>query len=439
MDIIDIPIENTPGQIEDQPPEVVEEQNPVELPIETQKRNGLYVQADAVAIGLAGAAAPYLPVFMTRLGASSTQVGLLTTIPGITGLLIALPAGRFLQSRRNIIPWFSTSRMLYIAGYFLTGLLSFWLPDQYRVIAILAIWALASIPQTMLNVSFSVVMNLVAGPNGRYELMSRRWSIIGITTAITVAVAGQFLDRIRFPLNYQLVFLVLSIGGMLSYFITMRIRLRENEPIQDVAGGAWLQQLKDYLELVRGQPAFVSFVLKRFVFLFGTTLALPLFPLYFVREVHATDAWIGIFSTTQTAVVLIGYIFWARQLRLRGSRFVLSCTTLGVALYPALVAQTRQVQVIAILGGVVGMFSAGVDLVFFDELMKTVPVKYSATFVAVAQSLSYMTSIIAPLIGSLLADRFGIPAALVVATVLRLAGFGLFLKRERPAAVANGV
>ena len=38
-------------------------------------------------------------------------------------------------------------------------------------------------------------------------------------------------------------------------------------------------------------------MLKEFVFLSGAALAAPIFPLYFVREIHATDAWIGIIST----------------------------------------------------------------------------------------------------------------------------------------------
>ena len=404
---------------------------PQDLPLQVQKRNALYVQADAFAIGLANASSPYLPVFLTRLGATSTQIGLLTTMPGITGLLFAIPAGRFLQSRRNLIPWFSASRVLFIAGYTLTGLVSLVLPPQYSVLAILAVWALATIPQTVLNVSFSVVMNLVAGPHGRYELMSRRWSIIGLTTAVTVAVAGQFLDRIAFPLNFQLVFILLSVGGLLSYFITIRIQLKENPPVTAQNGGSFREQASEYLRLVRGQPAFVSFVIKRFVFMFGFTLATPLIPLYYVREIQASDAWIGIFSTSQTAVVLIGYIFWARQSRLRGSRFVLLITTFGVAMYPLLLSQTRPVQLIALLSGVLGMFSAGVDLVFFDELMKTVPVEFSATFVSIAQSMGHLASILAPMLGTLLADQIGIPTALIIATLIRLAGFGLFLRRER--------
>ena len=59
-----------------------------------QKRNFINVQIDAVGIGLANAAIPFLPVFLTRLGATNLQVGLLTSMPAITGLFLALLVGR---------------------------------------------------------------------------------------------------------------------------------------------------------------------------------------------------------------------------------------------------------------------------------------------------------------------------------------------------------
>ena len=52
-----------------------------------QERNKRYVQIDAVGVGTASAAAPFLPVFLTRLGATPVQVGLLTSMPGITGFI----------------------------------------------------------------------------------------------------------------------------------------------------------------------------------------------------------------------------------------------------------------------------------------------------------------------------------------------------------------
>jgi MFS family permease len=398
--------------------------------IDIQERNKRYVQIDAVGVGTASAAAPFLPVFLTRLGATPVQVGLLTTMPGITGLFLALWVGRFLQGQRNIVPWFSLSRLMVISAYALTGLAPFFVPDDLLILVVLIIWAAATLPQTMVAVGFSVVMNAVSGPEGRYELMSRRWSILGITTAITVAIAGQVLDRIGFHLNYQIVFLGLSLGGLISYYFSSRIQIPDAIPVQKNSKGSIKSSVTEYYQLINSSPDFVSFTLKRFVYLFGITLGIPLFPLYFVRELDASDAWIGLLYTAQTAVLVIGYFFWSRQSRKRGSRFVLLITTFAVSLYPGLVALTQNQTMIFIFSTVTGVFQAGIDLVFFDELMKTIPPSYSPTFVSLAQSVQYLSAILAPLVGTFLAVHYGLSIALLCCSGIRLVGFILFAWKD---------
>jgi hypothetical protein len=407
---------------------------PTRETLQTQKRNFRIVQIDAIGVGLSSAAAPFLPVFLTRMHATATQIGLLTTMPGITGLLLAIPVGRFLQTRRNVVPWFSLARLLVISAYAATGIVPFFLPDDLVVIAILAIWAAVTLPQTVVAVAFSVVMNAVAGPQRRYDLMSRRWSTLGLTSAITVALAGQVLDFLKFPINYQVVFLFLSIGGLISYYFSSRIQIPDSEPIpKSTEKLSPMQSVREYIDLIRGQPEFVSFSLRRLVFLSGFTLAAPIFPLYYVRVVDASDAWIGIFSTIQTSIMLVGYSIWTRQSRLRGSRFVLLLTTFGTSLFPAFVSTTTRVELIAVFVALAGFFQAGLDLVFFDELMRTVPIKYSATFVSLAQSMQHLSTIITPLIGTLIADQLGLQAALLTSFGLRFVGFLLFVRQKKPA------
>ena len=71
-----------------------------------QRKNFINVQNDAVGVGLATAAAQFLSVFLTRLGATSTQVGLLTSMPAFTGLLIAIPAMIFYRHFRARVDGF---------------------------------------------------------------------------------------------------------------------------------------------------------------------------------------------------------------------------------------------------------------------------------------------------------------------------------------------
>ena len=92
--------------------------------IQIQKRNFRNVQIDGIGVSISNVSSPFLPVFLTRLGASNFQVGLLTSMPGVTGLILALIVGRFLQTRRNVVPWYSLSRLLVILCYALTGILT---------------------------------------------------------------------------------------------------------------------------------------------------------------------------------------------------------------------------------------------------------------------------------------------------------------------------
>ncbi|NLE45822.1 MAG: MFS transporter [Chloroflexi bacterium] len=396
----------------------------------TQRHNFLNAQLEGLGVGLAMSAGPFISVLLTRLGATSTQVGLLSSLPGVAGIGLAIVAGRFLQARRNIVPWFSRLRLIALSAYTFTGLAPFFVPERYLVTSILVIWALAAIPQTFMSVAFSLVMNGIAGPKGRYDLMSRRWSILGVTQAVMIALAGWVLDQISFPLNYQLVFLVLSLGGVISFSFSRRIELPDQDPPRHTHGAGIRHAFTSTLGLVRAHPEFISFVSRRLVYLAGGLLGTPLFTLYFVRVLGASDSWIGAINTANTAVLLIGYSIWARQARTRGSRFVLFWTTLGLALYPVAVAVTRWTPAIVLYAALAGVFSAGINLVFFDLLMRTVPEDQNATFVAIDQSLQYIITVLMPIIGTILADQIGIAGALLVSGGLRLIGWALMVRYD---------
>ena len=402
-----------------------------EADIEVQKRNFRYVQIDAIGVSISNVAAPFLPVFLTRLGASNFQVGLLSSMPGMTGLVLAIMVGRFLQTRRQIVPWYSLSRLMVILCYALTGILTISISEKFVIIATLAIWAFATIPQTALSVAFSVVMNAVAGPEGRYALLSRRWAIFGLTGVVGTFIVTRLIDLLSFPLNYAIMFSVLSLGGFFSYYFSRKIYLPDKAPPPLPSTGSARQNLSNYMTLLRENPAFLSFSTKRFVYFSALVLSQPIMPLFLVHEVHATDAQIGTINMTLTLIMLIGYFLWPWVSRRRNGRFVLLATTFGMTFYPALSAAAPQINWIILFAGIAGLFQAGLDLVFFDELMKTVPADYSAMFVSLSQSMQYLSMIIAPLLGTWLADFIGLGGALWLSAGLRLFGFLLFLKPDR--------
>jgi MFS-type transporter involved in bile tolerance (Atg22 family) len=392
-----------------------------------QSRNIRNVLIDGLGVGFASAAAPFLPILLARLGASDFAVGLLSAMPAFAGLLLALPVSRFLARQPQVAPWYSSARLLVILGYAFTAFATFLAPGS-RVTAILLIWALLTLPQTLVDVTFTVVMAGVAGPDRRFYLMSRRWSSLGITTAVTIAIAGFALDRLSFPLDYQIVFPVLALGGFLSFFSARQIQLKPAaRPGQALKSGPGTS-LRSSFAQVRKQSKFLRFTASQFVYRIGLAWALPLFPLFYVHTLRADDAQIGIINTVNSAVLLVAYFMWSRISRRRGVRFALLVTTGAIGLYPIVLSLTTNVGVVVLLAGLAGIFAAGIDLVFFDTLVSSYPPESSALFVGWYQITVYVATFVAPLVGTGIAQLIGIPGSLAIAGAIRLAGFALFAR-----------
>jgi MFS-type transporter involved in bile tolerance (Atg22 family) len=398
-------------------------------PANIQERNTRNVLIDGIGVGIVSGVATFLSVFLVRLGASPFLVGLLTSMPALTGIVLALPVGRMLERQPNIVPWYSRARVWVLGSYAITGLVPFIFPPSAAPIPIIVIWAIATVPQTIVNVAFTVVMGAVAGPDKRYYLMSRRWSILGVTTSVTVALAGWLLESIRFPLNYQLVFIGSFVGGLLSFIFSSRIIIPNKDPVAAASrsGLRRRDRLREGLAALRENAVFSRFLLSQFVFRCGLALALPLFPLYWVRELHASDGWIGIINTVNSGVLLVAYFIWSTLSRRKGARLVLLICSFGLGFYPLLTGLTHTVTPLPLYAGMAGIFAAGIDLVLFDMLLSTCPPDHTASYVALYQLTTYIATFLAPTLGTFLAGSLGPTPALFVSSGLRFAGAALFV------------
>jgi hypothetical protein len=391
----------------------------------TKLQNIRNVLIDGLGVGIVMGVASFLSVFLVRLGASPFLVGLLTAMPALTGMVLAIPVGRFLERQPDIVPWYSRARFWVFTSYALTGLVPFVFSDNAALVIIL-IWAIATLPQTVVSVAFTVVMGGVAGATRRFLVMSSRWSLLGLANALMVAGVGFFLDRVHFPLNYQLAFLASFAGGLISLHFSSNIDLPQREPEAEEPVRADAVGWHGYLALVREYPAFGRLLASQFVFRFGLTMILPLLPLYWVRQLQASDAAIGLINTVQGSVLLVAYFLWVRLVNMRGQRFVLLVTSLGLTLYPFLTALTPSVQLLVLYAGLSGLFMAGTDLILFDVLLATCPEERQATFVGMHQTVQNGAMFLGPLTGTWMAGSIGIVPALLVAAGVRLIAFMLF-------------
>lgn len=398
-----------------------------------QAANWRRVQIDSVFIGIVTASGTFLPVFLLRLGASGNDLGLLTALPALTAFILAIPLGRWLQGRRNIVPWYSRLRLVAWASYAVIAAVAAILPREQAIPVMLAVWSLASLPSTAGLVAFPMVMDGAAGPGGRFDLLGRRWAIAGVSTAISVAIGGQFLNALPFPANFEVLLVLVSVAGIGSYLQSSRIVIPDQLPAPSAEGAPAGQRLRELWRLVVANRAFTAYELRAFVYTASLGLAMPILPLFYVHEVAATDAWIGIIGAAISAGGVLGYL-GARQLaRRRSGELALLPSLLAMALAPAVLAVVDWLPAVAAISFVIGVASAGAQLAMFDAFMHRIPPEHGVTFSSVDQSVQNFALVVAPNIGGLLALAFGVREALLVVAAVGFVAFALFALERRPA------
>lgn len=384
--------------------------------LSAENRNIVYFTIDTALQGLMmGGIFGFISVFAVRLGASNLLVSLLTALPALVMAFSSIPAGRIVEQQRNLVRYTNLVRISHRASFLLIAALPFF---GHRGLAeiIVAIWAIKSIPATLLESSWMAVVAEVIPPARRARVNGVRWAILSVVTAISTVTFGYILDRLPFPLNYQIVFFVSFVGGMAGIYFFGKLRIPENIPPERPKGDqvAPRQRARAYLHAMN-VPDFVRYEIAATALRFGVNLPAALYTIYWIRSLDASDLWIGWQATAGKLALIVGYIVWGRVISRKGYRIpLLICATL-LGLYPVLTGLAQDQLWLPFIAVVQAFFTTGVDITFFDTLLNVSPTQRRPSFIALNTMLASLTIFIAPLVGNFLADWVGIPVVFFIA------------------------
>lgn len=403
--------------------------------------NVRHLYADIFWFGiLGGSAMAFLNVYAARLGASALQIGLLTAGPAVVNLLVSLPAGQWLYGRSLVPVSFWTSllgRAFYLPLIFLPWLFSD--PAQIRVM----IWiTLAmSLPGAILAISFNALFAGVVPVDQRADVVGRRNALLAVSMTLSTLISGQILDRLLFPLNYQLVFALGAAGALISSYHLRQLRaIDESAAFQPPQRRPFRlrrfsMRLPDqpFSSLKLPQPALLNGSFARFIaayLLFYTFqyLCLPLFPLAYVNELKLTDGVISLGSALFYVTMFLVSLRLGHLARRFGHRYLLAASAMAFSLYPFFLGIARGpflYWVASLLGGVVwGAISASL----VNRLMERVPDDQRAAGMALHNLSLNLGILLGSLSGPFLGNALGVQPALLAGSGLRfLAGILLLL------------
>jgi MFS family permease len=384
----------------------------------------------------------YLNVYAIRLGANNNVLGLLNAAQPLVFALGAIPAARLVERTQRRLRLIVTSSIVYRCGVGALGLMPFLLSD-HRADAVVAIVLLTSIPQVFSNIGFSAMFADVVPSDLRARVVSVRNTVLGLTSTVATFLAGQYLGlslpglaepmrtMFEFPLNYQVLFLVGFAVSMVGVIFLSRVHEEDQHIVVQPSGKADRRplpaRLAGFARLMLSQRDFTRYTIASFVIYWGLYLPTPLYSLFWVRSLHASDSYIGLILTVQSITSMVVYPLLPRLNARLGTRGLVGLSTLLISLYPlatAFVTTLEPLLVISVLGGV---GNATFGLGTFNLLLEVTPRERRPSFLATFNLLTFTAGCIAPFIATALLDFIDIRVDLLLSFAVRFAGCLTFL------------
>ena len=377
----------------------------------------------------------FVGVYSARLGGSALQLGLLSMGPAVANLAFALPAGLWLEKQPIDAAVFWTAafhRFFYVLWVFLP----FFLGAQGQIWALIGLTLVMHIPGTALAVGFNALFAEAVPPDWRGHVAAVRNAVMSLSIIVVSLVCGQILTRVPFPIGYQIVFGLGFLGALMStvhlWFIVPsgrhRAPARARRRLRDMSWphlgrrrsrqGAQPRRQLLRTEVLKGPFGRLIAVIAAFHL--TLYLAIPLFPLHWVNNLHLTDSEIGLGSAVFYVSAFIGATQLARLVQRMGNRQLTAIGAMLMAAYPAFMAAAQGLPLFLAGSAAGGLGWSWMSGALVNLLLEKVPDGDRPAYLAWYNLSINAALLIGALLGPVIGGWMGLALALALFAVLRL-------------------
>ncbi len=369
----------------------------------------------------------YITLFILSLGGSRLQVGSLSSLASLFGLLLPLPgaqwAARWGKRKPVVVISFglryvallaALSAPLFAAGPALVGV-------------VIGCFALRAAFLHLGNSPWTSFVGELMPPARRGRYFSSRKMAMAIATLIFVPAAGQLIALFREPTGYQVSFFVALVCGAVGLYLFSRIP--ERAPVVP----AKQERLNlAFWKLLRRTPTFWRFALTAMLFNFSWQFSAPYFGVYQVEVLGATARIIGWMAMIQAFMRVVGQYIWGRLVDRRGAAWTFTLCMLFIPLLPFLwLPLTSPWQLVFVLAPS-GFLWAGQEVAIFNLIFDLAGEERQTEAIASYNTLQAMANIAGPLLGGQVVQLLGYRWDFVLSGIGRFAAAILFLAVLKP-------
>ncbi|MGI6374593.1 MAG: MFS transporter [Anaerolineae bacterium] len=396
-----------------------------------EEMNTVYLYLEIVFYSFLGAAASFDGAFVVRLGATNRLIALQASLPALAAALAYIPAARFLERRRSPFRWIvgtlTTVRLMYL---FMVIWPMVALPQAAPLVV--ATIVTMQLPAVVFATGWSPLLADVVPERSRARVLSWRMILMSASVGLLTYGFGQWLEHGPFPGNYQIMYGLGVLGGVISVTMLGRLQLPQTDAEEQYHGQLEAQKapvLSGAIDLLRENRYFRSILLNTLVFNSGFWLVMPLYTILFIKQLGATDGWVGLRTMILQAGGLLGYLVWRRVTEHWGESKTLLLALPLVATFPFLLAAFPDLTIILVLSAWVSLASPGVDLPHSMIFMAQLPRRRRHMAVALYSMAMNVAAFVMPIIGVQLSERIGLIPTLLVGGAVRALGVVLFYLR----------
>ncbi|NSW53806.1 MAG: MFS transporter [Anaerolineae bacterium] len=391
-------------------------------------RNSFYMVAEIFWATFLDAAMAFNAAYAIRLGASDQEIGLLSSIPALFAIFLSIPLGKVLQRTPNKKKLLLGSLTIYRLGYIFIALIP-WLNFLNLNQGSLVVFALIffTICDRPFIISFAPMQSTVIPRERQAPVISLRMQIYHAVRSLSVFLLGFWLDAILFPLNYQLMYIVTFALSIFSIVSIARIELPPNaqlpaETKQERKRFSLRASFAPTFAMIRENPRFLRFMVNTLMMDFGMWAINPLFSIFYIKNLEASDGWLGTFSAIHSVCNIIGYGIWRPIVRRVGETRMLKLTALLRPLYPLAIALFPNLTAILVIGGAWGLLIPGLGLSHSSTYLQMLPPEAREEAQSIHSTIQNSSMFLSPLLGIAISEWIGIPGTLLLFAGVRLLG-----------------
>jgi MFS family permease len=363
-----------------------------------RKKSLYYSILDAMAVSvMVGFGDRLISAFAVALKASSTEIGLLVTLPPFLGSLTQLYGARLVDIYNNRLKVVLPFVLLHAFFWLPIALIPFLFPHN-AVTALIILYSLAMISTAISIPAWTSMMGDIVWLKQRGKYFGKRNSLAAAILLPAVAFAGYFLTL--YPPE------LLFIGFAASFFIAFLFRFvsyffirRMHEPLQVFAK--------------QPQPSFFQFMKKIRSNNYGNLVALvggirfanyfagPFFAPYMLIELGFSYFQFTLVFAAAMAAQVIFMTIWGKRADRFGNVKVLALTSILVSSIPIWWILTRDFYLILLINAFAGMAWAGFSLSAGNFLYDAVDTPNRARYTAYNNIVDSSMALAGSIVGGL--------------------------------------